>query len=121
MKKRNVEKQRIYANNYKKRNPLYVRMSSLRSTAKQRGISFDMLLCDFVEWVRSQPDCCYYCHSKFVGNGDKQIDRKDPNLGYSVGNMVFACFRCNRYKSDIFKDCEWAEILEKYSIKERYS
>lgn len=42
------------------------------------------------------------------------IDRKDSSLPYMIGNMVMACWTCNRLKSDIFTFDEFREIAQKY-------
>lgn len=42
------------------------------------------------------------------------IDRKDSSLPYTIENMCFSCWRCNRCKSNVFSAAEWREIAQKY-------
>jgi hypothetical protein len=53
-------------------------------------------------------DTCVYCGISLnyngAASGDRRstasLDRIDPSLGYVVGNIAVACYRCNAIKSD---------------------
>ena len=41
-----------------------------------------------------------------------ELDRIDPVLGYTKGNVVLACSRCNLYKSDMTpQELRWLALL----------
>lgn len=69
------------------------RVYSLKSNATHRGVLWSLpreLALDLVT------DLCFYCHaepSPFNG-----IDRVDNARGYEYGNVVTACWWCNRAK-----------------------
>lgn len=102
-----------------------------RSTAKNRGIYFDLTFDEYYEMAKKD---CEYCGSPpeggywekssyrqewqdpFISNG---IDRFDNSKGYSYNNCVSCCIDCNRAKNamsvDKWKDkikC-WSDWLEK--------
>ena len=67
---------------------------------------------------------CYYCGikeedftriwGKFYGGktrGQKlEVDRRDNEKGYTLGNCVLACSICNNAKSDKFTDEEFKKV-----------
>lgn len=76
---------------------------------------------EFVVWYNFQSKFCAYCgiSESFLGDtGDKyndknkrlSVDCMDNELGYSLGNLVLACSRCNSIKSDFFTHEEMLEI-----------
>jgi len=66
---------------------------SLKSNAGSRGVAWSLpreLALDLVT------DLCFYCHAvPLPFNG---IDRVDNTRGYEYGNVVTACWWCNRAK-----------------------
>lgn len=81
---------------------------------------------DFIDWYNTQERKCAYCDLdeseldkiKDVYNDRKSdrltIDCKTNSRGYSKGNLVLACKRCNTMKSDILSYEEMREIGQKY-------
>ena len=72
---------------------------------------------EFLELTHAKK--CRYCgdhivwapyRSYGVGLTGIKVDRKDPAKGYTKGNVVACCTRCNRGKSDLFSYEEWLEI-----------
>lgn len=87
----------------RKDRPWRVEMTSTRSQARYRKISFDLTVTDFQTLVTAS---CHYCGKKpgvpakavvlreagvLVGG----IDRKDSSLGYTLENCVPCCGTCN--------------------------
>lgn len=87
--------------------------SSMKNSAKQRGIFFNLSY-DEVKNIITKP--CYYCgiessnvhktstvddYGVFKYNG---IDRVDSDKGYEDGNVVPCCCICNRAKSTLSQD-----------------
>lgn len=93
----------------------------------------------FIEWYVEQDSRCHYCKisqeslrkivSKRGGNltynegskrasGSLEIEKLDPNKGYTLENSVLACPFCNNAKSNLIKDSDWkkyfAEAMENY-------
>uniref|UniRef100_A0A6M3X463 HNH endonuclease n=1 Tax=viral metagenome TaxID=1070528 RepID=A0A6M3X463_9ZZZZ len=80
---------------------------------------------EFIKWHNVEPKFCAYCgipedKLELLGSyyQDKSerlcIDCKDNELGYVLGNLTLACFRCNALKADIFSYDEMMEIGNKY-------
>lgn len=105
--------------------------TNLLRSAKKRGLD----ICQrqsFVVWHNSIKKTCAYCDipvelvNKFdpllPGGRPNQrltVDRIDPKVGYVMGNMTLACFRCNATKSDFFNSSEM-RILAQQFIKPRW-
>ncbi|QQS52695.1 MAG: hypothetical protein IPM71_08165 [Bacteroidota bacterium] len=76
----------------------------------------------------NKADHCYYCgltmqdielladKNKLYKKNERgwhfEIDRKKPNLEYTVENCVAACYWCNNAKTDEFDDIEFKPIGE---------
>lgn len=67
-----------------------------RSSAKKRGIPFDLTYEEF-DVITRMP--CQYCGLKGYG-----VDREDNLVGYTIGNSVPCCMMCNRMKNDFNLD-----------------
>lgn len=106
----NPEKFRESLANWKKNNLANARFYWIKSRAKTRDIPFDFSVEEFVNWYNSQRQCCVYCGVE----GKLSVDRIIPSLGYTKGNIVLACIKCNLIKSDILSYEEMKEIAEKY-------
>lgn len=76
---------------------------------------------EFIKWYNKQEKNCYYCNrtldkikqDKKEKNRYKNrlsIDRKDNNKGYTLKNIVLACYRCNTIKGHYFTEQEMLEI-----------
>lgn len=96
---------------------------SYKTAAKRRNLSFELDYETFATLINSD---CHYCGSspinkiqnkrftnKFLYNG---VDRVDSNLGYTIMNVVTACFRCNFAKLDSTID-EFNEWLHRLAMK----
>jgi len=92
--------------------------SHLKKSAREREITFNMLIDDFICWYENKEKVCEYCGRNleqvnnspmqyFLGAGNAgikrmTIDRVDSNKGYQLDNIVLACFMCNSIKNDCF-------------------
>jgi hypothetical protein len=71
---------------------------------------------EFLEFTKVT--ACHYCGEKIEWGpafGRKRpsglnLDRKDSNLPYQIGNLVVACRRCNYGKNNFFSYAEWKEL-----------
>jgi Zn finger protein HypA/HybF involved in hydrogenase expression len=80
---------------------------------------------DFIEWYTTQERVCVYCdipeeHTHLLDHsyGQKSkrltVECKDNDLGYVVGNLALACYKCNYIKLDVFSSKEMREIAQKF-------
>jgi hypothetical protein len=92
-----------------------------RLRANVRGLEVDLPEEEFVEWYSAQNRACHYCGvreehvpewSSSTRKRSLEIDRRDNNRGYVLGNLVLACATCNRMKSDLFTEDEMRRIAE---------
>lgn len=89
-----------------------IKMSSIK-----RNVDLIMTLEEFMVWYASQNRICVYCkrdESEVIKDRSGRfkrltIDRKDNDKGYTVDNLVLACYRCNDIKSD---DISYEKMLE---------
>jgi len=120
--------QKRYAIKYFKYPWVYV-YTNLKTSSKKRDMPFLITREEFYRWYREKKQECEYCGlpdisiDQYCNRGRKlrrfTIDRKDNSLPYTIENMCFSCWTCNRGKSDIFGYAEWMEIAQKY-IKPRW-
>jgi hypothetical protein len=73
-----------------------------RRNANNKGRLIELTLQQFYILIKS---CCFYCGDypntvtgKLTHNG---VDRLNSNLGYTIGNVVPCCKRCNIAKSSM--------------------
>ena len=88
----------------------------------EKGLEFNLSY-DYFKQLKSG-DCHYcgtqniflahYCEAMSLKTPWMTIDRVDNTKGYIVGNVVSACFMCNRIKSNFFTYEEMCEIGQKY-------
>lgn len=81
-------------------------LMAARSRAGKRGIPFNLTVEDIVI-----PSNCPLCSCKLTKRGHlgretgrstvPSLDRYDPSLGYTRGNILVICFTCNRRKQDM--------------------
>jgi len=83
------------------------KLARLRSGAKQRQLTVQLTLADYVELTEGGR--CHYCDGRLPESGHG-LDRKNTDLGYSRRNVVMACDACNRIKSDVFSYAQMLEI-----------
>jgi hypothetical protein len=70
------------------------KISVIKTSAKQRGISYDDRDKELFKELVQQP--CWYC-----GNAKTSLDRLDSGLGYTRTNVVACCSTCNFMKCDM--------------------
>ena len=99
------------------------RYHQLRSVAVRKKIHFDISPEDFIKWWETHIPVCFYCNQALtIGTGgkhkltDRTIDRKDPQKGYVLDNIVFACRRCNLMKGDWLTSEQTLEIAQRYFV-----
>jgi hypothetical protein len=68
------------------------KFNQYKSTAKKRGIDFNITFDEFCTFWQKP---CTYCGSEIETIG---LDRKDNNIGYTVDNIVPCCEFCNIMK-----------------------
>jgi hypothetical protein len=88
---------------------------ALVSSAKIRHIELFMTEKDFINWYNSQEQKCYYCSrnlkqiqqdNHYHRTNKLTIDRKNNDKGYTLDNIVLACWICNNVKSNLFNEIE---------------
>lgn len=109
---KNKAKYNRYRNEYRKKNPKGI-FDCIKQGAKKRNIELMMTQKEFCDWYAVQDRCCFYCkrhEDDVVKEKDiiqvmahrLTIDRCDNNVGYSTGNIVLCCSRCNTVKGNYF-------------------
>jgi len=93
---------------------------AILNSAKKRNLECNMTKEEFIDWYKNQERKCHYCKRseeetcKEIVNGRKygrlSIDRKDNTRGYSLNNIVLACFRCNGIKSNYYTEQEMLQF-----------
>lgn len=85
-----------------------------------------------IEWYEKQGDFCNYCgisqsklhkivesrKGKLTLNqktkrskGTLEIEKRDPNLGYTYENSILACPFCNNAKSNLISEEDWRKFF----------
>jgi hypothetical protein len=88
---------------------------TLIQSAKRRNLAVTFSEINFINWYNKQEQKCYYCDRNL--NEIKQdnhyhktnrltIDRINNNIGYTLNNIVLACWICNNVKSNLFNKKE---------------
>jgi hypothetical protein len=75
----------------------------IKYTSKKRNLEFCIDKSEFIYWYESQPQICHYClltfeqSREFFNRYSKRltIDRKNNSQGYTISNIVLACYTCN--------------------------
>lgn len=81
-----------------------------KKVARGKGLVFDL---DRKAFDVLLMGCCFYCGSKPFRKSQRSffngIDRVDNSSGYVDGNVVSACYMCNRAKANVTKAAfiEW--------------
>lgn len=79
--------------------------------AKERKLAVDVSYEDFLEYIKQNH--CHYCGADIKWDAYRRstqaynLDRKDNEGGYLKSNIVVACTRCNKAKSNHFSYEEW--------------
>lgn len=98
--------------------------SQLKSSAKKRGISFELSPVD-IDAVGIPITCPIlgiplYFHRDRVQDDSISFDRIDSSKGYSVDNLVVISYRANKIKSDATLD-ELRRIVNFYDSNKKGS
>lgn len=118
-----LARKKLYNNNRRFLMPWAVRYGRLRERSISSGFSVAMTRSDFYEWFKGTEKKCSYCDltdltldSVHIGGTLKNftVDRINNDLPYQLGNICFACWRCNRAKSNLFSASDFREIAQKY-------
>src|SRR5208282_3898216 len=89
------------------------RYASIRKSARQRGITFDLTLEQF-EAITAR--WCVY--SIQIESGIRTgADRKDNTRGYSGDNCQPCCYWHNHVKADVFTHEQMLDLVQRYSIR----
>ena len=118
----NKVKTKLYRRAMHERHIYKRRYSSIKANAIKRGHTFTMTQEEFNQWLESTPKQCSYCDMDDPKLNVRfgralamfTIDRKNNDLSYTLDNICYACFDCNRTKSDVFTAEEFREIAQKY-------
>lgn len=92
--KKNKDARSKYAQSFK------ARYSKYKSSAKVRGLDFDLSFKEFESFWQKD---CSYCGSAIATIG---LDRVDSSVGYKIDNLVSCCTTCNKMKLDLEEE-EW--------------
>ena len=94
---------------------------SARIRARKKGIEFDD---DLERSVGPAPAECPCCGTPMERGGDTltspSLDRLVPELGYTAGNVVWLCARCNTIKSnagpaELYRLADW--LWNEYKVR----
>lgn len=109
---------------YNRLHPDHVRYNNIRKRSREEGMPFVLTREEFSKWFLSRNQSCEYCGvvdlllAGIPSCGSPMIafsiDRKNPDLPYTIDNMAACCWNCNRLKSDFFTYEEWKDIADKY-------
>ena len=97
-------------NNFKKRT---------KRENKDNQLSYE----EFLEFTKEKQ--CHYCYDdihwveyNLTANGSSyNLDRKDNNRGYIMGNCVTCCWKCNESKKNNFTYEQWYGMTEYFRKK----
>jgi hypothetical protein len=98
-RKDNVEKKRKTDRIY--RHSIPGRFSNFKALAKARSLDVDI---DFEVFEKLHSQNCKYCGDEFDRGAGYGIDRINSKLGYTEGNSVACCSKCNYAKNDLEHD-----------------
>lgn len=96
---------------------IYNELKNHKNPKYEFDITFDYFL-KIIEYSK-----CHYCEESLIYNKHSkewnkhlsrayQLDRKDNNKGYIIGNIVPCCWECNRLKSDLYNYEEFLIIAK---------
>lgn len=91
------------------------RLSQCRARAKALGYDFDIDLESYKK-ILSSP--CHYCGSDISNNGGTNLDRIDNSKGYTLDNVLPACWVCNKTRADVWSVAE-TKIMIQTALKFR--
>lgn len=87
------------------------KVKSLRYSAKNRNIVFDLSVRDLKKLI-SETNTCYYFNIPLTID-NLSVDRKDHNKGYIKSNIVLCSVKANNLKNQLFEN-----PITKVSFKE---
>ncbi len=92
------------------------KFSYMRSKSKRRHVNVTITLEEYIR-ISSLP--CHYCGLSLPRTG-YGIDRKHNSLGYTFGNVVPCCWKCNKIKGNVLTYDEMiivSKALREYKTK----
>lgn len=79
------------------------------ATCKRSGIPFVLTFEEWKEIIKNNK--CYYCPNTLPTNGIA-LDRKYPEIGYFLDNVVPCCAECNKTKRNRFSHIEFKIMMD---------
>ena len=73
------------------------RLTRCRTTARQKGLTFNIDLTWYKEYLKNP---CYYCGGDLQCETGHSLDRIDNTLGYEHSNVLPCCGDCNKLRGD---------------------
>jgi len=112
----NLEQHRLYHKAYYDSPSGKYHILTARAHRESKQVSF---ACDvFCDWYSQQEQVCYYCGQTLIERGkmpeNLTIDRRNNNEGYTLGNIVLACRRCNTTKGCSLNERQMLQIAGLY-------
>lgn len=104
---RSCENARVYR--WKLQSPKKSKFLQLRNHAKRRGLPLEITIDQY--WGIVSEAACYYCGGDLPEYG-YGLDRADSAIGYTIGNLVPCCTRCNVAKGAYFTHYEMKLIWD---------
>ncbi len=126
-----LDELQIDLENLKELRNLFKQYDELYRRYRQNNIERNELFSDYkklLKWYNDQNECCNYCQisqadlfkivSARNGNltlnqktkrskGTLEIEKLNPNVGYTPENSVLACPFCNNAKSNLISENDW--------------
>ena len=102
-REKNLEERRVKDKEYGKNHKWERAVNTAIKKAQNRNLPYDTKE-SLINFLKSLEQKCIYCDlthqlsEKFHKKG-LSIDRKDNNKGYTIDNIVIACFYCNSVKA----------------------
>jgi hypothetical protein len=91
---------------------------SIQAGARNKGIPFNLDESYLLELWRGQSGLCYYTKIPMDGKGrgfavwnSPSLDKKDPSLGYTKGNVAWCLYSVNSFKNELTEP-QFAEVIK---------
>ena len=88
------------------------KFNGAKAVAKYNCINFSLLIDEYEVLISKG---CFYCGDSLVGVQGVSLDRlndKDKSIGYSVGNVILCCLRCNRTRCNFWTSDEARVMIQ---------
>ena len=76
-------------------------LNSIRHRCKESGMECRIDIQHLLQLLEQQHGRCHYTNLELsleTGDNAVSVERRNPNIGYVVGNVVLACWRANNMK-----------------------